>query len=195
MDKPCILFDVMQTLVTEPFLEVMPSFFGMSPDEFLTAKHPTSWIEFEEGTMTESDYFTHFFKDGRSIDGPRLRDQMKAAYRWIEGMEQLLADLDAAGNDIHALSNYSVWFEMIEESLGVSHYINWSFVSCKTGVRKPDRQAFLGAAEWLGVSPNRCLFIDDRQENVRAARTVGMTTILFSNANQLRRELAELHIL
>lgn len=190
MDRPRILFDVMRTLVTEPFLEVMPNFFGMSPADFLAAKHPTSWIEFEEGKISEDQYFDRFFTDGRPIDGPALRVRMKLAYKWIDGMESILAELNAAGYEMHALSNYSGWYEMIDESLEISRYVGWTFVSCRTGFRKPDPQAFLGAATALSVTPAQCLFIDDRSENIHAARQLGMNAILFTGAENLRQELA-----
>lgn len=36
-----ILFDVMDTIVTDPFFEHMPRFFNMTFKELLAAKHPT----------------------------------------------------------------------------------------------------------------------------------------------------------
>jgi HAD superfamily hydrolase (TIGR01509 family) len=79
---------------------------------------------------------------------------------------------------------------MIEERTGLARYVPWSFVSCKTGVRKPDPEAYLGAARLLGVAPAECLFIDDRAVNCKSAEAVGMPSVLFSDAASLRRELA-----
>jgi HAD superfamily hydrolase (TIGR01509 family) len=79
---------------------------------------------------------------------------------------------------------------MIEAKLRLSRYLKWSFVSCITGVRKPDRQAFLGAAAALQVTPDQCLFIDDRSRNIQAAREVGMDAIHCQDAAQVRAELA-----
>lgn len=39
--RPVLLFDVMDTIVTDPFFEAMPRFFNMSFKELLAAKHPT----------------------------------------------------------------------------------------------------------------------------------------------------------
>jgi HAD superfamily hydrolase (TIGR01509 family) len=184
-----ILFDVMETLVTEPYYRAMPSFFGMTPEQLREAKHPTSWIEFEEGRLTEAEYLPRFFRDGRPVDGDGLRRCVTEAYNWLDGMQQLLADLKHAGHAMYALSNYPVWYEMIEEKLRLSRYLRWSFVSCRTGVRKPDRRAFLGAAEALQVSPAECVFVDDQKRNVEAAQSVGMDTIHSQSAAQVREEL------
>jgi hypothetical protein len=39
--QPVLLLDVMDTIVTDPFFEHMPRFFGMTFKELLAAKHPT----------------------------------------------------------------------------------------------------------------------------------------------------------
>ena len=186
-----ILLDVMETLVTEPYYRAMPGFFGMSLEQLREAKHPTSWIEFEEGRLTEAEYVPLFFRDGRPVDAEGLRRCVTEAYDWLDGMQQLLADLKAAGHSMHALSNYPVWYQLIEGKLRLSRYLDWSFVSCRTGVRKPDRRAFLGAAEALQVPPGKCLFIDDQVRNVKAARSVGMDAIHRQNAAQVRKELVQ----
>jgi HAD superfamily hydrolase (TIGR01509 family) len=190
MDKrPILLFDVMETLINEPFFVAVPDFFGMTVEELLEAVHPTSWIEFEEGVITEAEYFERFFRDGRAVDGPGLRECLATAYRWLDGMEELLAELHGSKYSIHAFSNYSSWYTLIDDSLGLSRYLKWTCVSCLTGVRKPDAQAYLGAAAKCEVQPAECLFVDDRPVNVDAAIAVGMDAILRLDVKQVRREL------
>jgi HAD superfamily hydrolase (TIGR01509 family) len=184
-----LLLDVMETLVTEPYYRAMPRFFGLTLDQLQAAKHPTSWIRFEKGQLSEAEYLPLFFRDGRPVDAEGLRRCVMEAFEWLDGMESLLEELHAAGHEMHALSNYPVWYEMIEEKLRLSRYLQWSFVSCRTGVRKPDPQAYLQAAEMLDVSPGDCLFIDDRIRNVEAAQAVGMDAIHRQSSEQLRREL------
>lgn len=187
--RPIFLFDVMETLVTEPFLTAMPAFFGMTLDQFRQARHPTSWIDFEEGRISETEYYALVFQDGRPVDDAGLRVCLRNAYRWIDGMHDLLIELHSAGYEAHALSNYPAWYEIIEDKLKLSRYLRWTFVSWKTGLRKPDPRAYLEAAAALEVAPRECLFIDDRPVNVDAARQVGMDAILKDDAKQVRSEL------
>ncbi len=187
--RPILLFDVMGTLVDEPFTTVVPEFFGMSLEELIAAKHPSAWAEFETGELDEATLLTRFFRDGRAFDHAGLAAAMRGAYRWIDGMEALLAELSGAGFAIHALSNYPVWYEWIEESLELSRFLEWDFVSCRTGVRKPDPRAFTGAVAALGVAPAECLFVDDREVNCAAARRSGLDAIRFAGELGLRREL------
>ena len=49
--------------------------------------------------------------------------------------------------------------------------------SSKVGLRKPDPRIYELTCERLGVSPDRCMFIDDLACNVEAAAQLGMHTI------------------
>jgi HAD superfamily hydrolase (TIGR01509 family) len=193
--RPVILLDVMDTLVTDPYFCAMPDFFGMSRKELKKTIHPTSWIEFEEGRISEAEYVARFFQDGRPVDGDGLHASLKDAYDWLDGAEQLLADLKDAGYEMHALSNYSIWYRMIEQKLQLSRYIQWSFVSCLTGLRKPAPEAYQSAAATLQVDVSDCLLIDDRSVNVDAAQNLAMDAILAESSTQVRAELARRRIL
>jgi epoxide hydrolase-like predicted phosphatase len=51
-------------------------------------------------------------------------------------------------------------------------------ISGEVGLRKPDPAIFHLAAEQLGLPPERCVFVDDLDRNVRAAERLGMRAIL-----------------
>ena len=61
--------------------------------------------------------------------------------------------------------------------------------SCWLGVRKPTRRFFTRALSIAHAEPATTLFIDDRQQNITPARTLGMNVILFESAPQLRSSL------
>jgi HAD superfamily hydrolase (TIGR01509 family) len=181
----------METLVTDPFREEIPALFGMAPEQLLAVLDLDAWVDFEEGRISEAQYLERCFVDRRAVDGRRLRDCVLAAYRWLDGMEELLAELKGKGFAMHALSNYTIWYQLIDQSLDLSRFLEWTFVSCLTGLRKPAAATFRNVAETLDVQPQACLFIDDRRVNVEAAREVGMDAILYRGARRLRRELAQ----
>lgn len=171
---PILLLDVMETLINEPFFETVPKFFGMTLEELLAVKDPYSWREFEYGRIDEATYIRSFFKDGRPVDAAQIRACMSASYRWLDGVEELLGELKAKNIPMYALSNYSPWYLLIEEKLKLSRFLDWRFVSCLTGHRKPEPEAYLGPARALNVPTSECVFVDDRQKNVDAALAVGM---------------------
>lgn len=186
---PALLLDVMDTLVADPFHEAIPGFFGLTLPQLFEQKHPTAWVEFEHGELTLPAYCNRMFADGRPVDHERFVEHIRPAYRLLEGIEPLLGELQERGVEMHALSNYPELYRIMDAEVGLSRWVKPSFVSYLTRVRKPDPEAYLGAARALGRSPAECLFVDDRASNTRAAEAVGMPSIVFTGAPALRQEL------
>ena len=187
--KPTLLLDVMGTLVYDPFFIEVPAHFGMSLRQLINGKDLHAWPAFERNEIGEEEFFARFFTDGRAIDGAKMKECMRKNYRFLDGTEALLTELHSLGYPLYALSNYPHWYQMIEEKLKLSRFLDWSFVSCHMGVRKPDAKAYLIPAQSLKTEPMDCIFVDDRKENCMAAEAVGMRSILFQSTVQLRREL------
>lgn len=189
MATQAILFDIMGTVVTEPFEADIPRFLGVTLEELIRVKHPTAWVDFERGLIDEVTYGQTFFTDGRQLDLEGLKRALVDSYQLIEGVEPILSRLKARAVPLHALSNYSPWYQLIEDKLALSRWLSWSFVSCHTGHRKPEPAAYVDAARALGLPPEACLFIDDRRGNVRGAEAVGMPALHFRDAVTLEAEL------
>lgn len=190
MRPSIILWDVMGTLVHDPFYEEVPAFFGMSLEQLLSVKHPEAWRLCERGEMSVEELERGFFADRRAYDIEGLRDTMARAYRLLPGMEGLLDALH--GTSMHVVSNYTPWYAMIEDKLSLSRWMAWSFVSCDIGTRKPEQTYYQTVVERLGVDPSACVFIDDREGNCAGARAAGMHAIVFEDAVTTRTSLSEL---
>lgn len=195
MKPTVLLLDVMDTLVKDPFFTCLPAFFGSPLEELVKLRSRTAWVEFEKGNIDEDEYHRTAFNDGRPYDGAALRQRMVDGYEWLPGARELLEELKDRGVEMHALSNYPRWFELLDEKLGLSRYLRWTFVSCKTGVRKPDARAYLLPVERLERAPHELLFVDDREKNCAAAREVGLHTHRFTSAELLRATLVEHELL
>jgi HAD superfamily hydrolase (TIGR01509 family) len=190
-----VLWDVMGTLVHDPFYAEMPEFFGMTFEALLEEKHPSAWVEFELGQRSEKDFLNSFFADGRDFNQRAFVSAVRASYRWLPGLEEFLAELRDAGCTMHAFSNYPVWYQLIEERLGLSRFLDWTFVSCITGLRKPDLAAYAHVSNQLGVPAEQCVFVDDRMHNCEAARQSGIRSVLFDGIDSLRRSLRDAGVL
>ncbi|MFF4380708.1 HAD family hydrolase [Kitasatospora sp. NPDC001547] len=62
--------------------------------------------------------------------------------------------------------------------------------SSRIGVAKPDPRVYLIAAERVGAPVHRCLFVDDTEANVIAAREVGMAALHYRRIGDLRDALS-----
>lgn len=189
-----LLFDIMDTIVRDPFYEDVPAFFGMSMKELMECKHPNAWNEFEKGLISEDDLARKFFKDGRHFDLEGLKTCMKEGYSFINGMEELLQDLKQNNYEMHAFTNYPSWYEMIDEKLKLSNYLSWTFCSCKIGKQKPDPHFYNEVIRYLEIEPKSCVFIDDRKKNVDGAVNAGMIGLHFRDAEVLRQDLSRLGV-
>lgn len=185
-----IFFDVMDTLVRDPFHDAMPSFLGLTKAELIRVKHPTAWVDFELGRIDEEEFLSLFLPE-RAWDASGFCAHVRASYAWLPGMEELLLDLRAAEArpTLHALSNYPPWYAWIEARCGLARHLDSAFLSFDLGVRKPDPDAYLIPCARLGITASDALFVDDREVNCEGARAVGMDAIRFDDAVSLRRAL------
>jgi glucose-1-phosphatase len=60
------------------------------------------------------------------------------------------------------------------ERWGVVRYFDWTFVSHELSMMKPDLEIYRHAIHTVGVPPGQLLFLDDNQDNVSAARRLGI---------------------
>ncbi|XP_059317504.1 flavin mononucleotide hydrolase 1, chloroplatic isoform X2 [Lycium ferocissimum] len=186
-----LLFVTLFTMMSLPFSDFL---FRMPMKELLECKHPTAWIEFEKGLISEDELSRKFFMDGRSFDIQGLKNCMRRGYSYLEGVEGLLHSLKENGYEIHAFTNYPIWFQMIEDELKLSNYLSWTFCSCVFGKRKPDPDFYLEVVKHLNVEASNCIFVDDRMKNVEAAIELGLKGLQFKNADLLRKDLSLLGV-
>ncbi len=189
-----LLFDVMDTLIWDPY-RLIPGFFSQDWPTLGAQLSPTAWHEFERNEIDQETFLRRFFKDERKYDHDGLLDVVFSNYRWVPGVEQILKTLSKLGVEMHALSNYPSWWTEIERQFELSRYLEWSFVSCLTGVRKPDQDAFVGPAKRLNRPVDELVFIDDRKSNVDAASQAGLTGLLFKDSETLRSDLIDLGVM
>lgn len=71
-----------------------------------------------------------------------------------------------------------------EERYGFTSMVDLAIYSHEEGVHKPDPRIYAIAIERLGVAPGEIVFLDDRPENVDAARAAGIQAVLFTSTAQ-----------
>lgn len=113
----------------------------------------------------------------------------------IEGMKDLVSALKQNGYDVAILSNDSKeMFTKKRERFNFDKLFNDIIVSSEYGVIKPNPEIYWIALKKINSLPERSVLIDDRSENIKAATDIGMYTVLFQDAEQLKVELYNLGI-
>ncbi|MEU7578128.1 HAD family phosphatase [Streptomyces sp. NPDC041068] len=119
----------------------------------------------------------------------------EAKFRADEAVVGLLRQVRAAGLPVLLVTNATPWLADDLALLGLTGpdgLVDGVISSADLGVVKPDRSIYETAARRAGVAPDRCLFVDDREENVDAARALGMTGLLYREPADLRAVLEPL---
>jgi putative hydrolase of the HAD superfamily len=165
--------------------------FGLSAEDFQW-RHEEVVGEWEEGRITLEEYLdiAVFYMD-RQFTRQAFIDFMYSRSvpneQSIQIARALCADprftLMTLNNESEALNIHRI------ETFGISEIFEAFISSCWLGVRKPIRRFYSRALGIAHAQPSTSLFIDDRQQNLTPATTLGMNVILFKSAAQLRSDL------
>ncbi|MDQ1679802.1 MAG: putative hydrolase of the superfamily [Frankiaceae bacterium] len=112
------------------------------------------------------------------------------------GTLAVITDLVGAGVPVAVLSNAP-----LPIALAVS-YQEWAalfdgrlYFSSQLGASKPSPEVFRRVVAELGATADDVVFVDDRADNIAAARAVGLRSLLFTDAAELREDLRSLGLL
>ena len=110
-----------------------------------------------------------------------------------EEVRSLIQELRAGGNRVVCGTNTieSHYQNHIEH--GDYALFDQTYASCLMGVSKPDPDFWRIILTAEGVEAKDAVFTDDRQENVDAAASLGIRSVLFRSAAGLRAELLSAH--
>jgi len=127
----------------------------------------------------------------------RLTDALHAlnAIDVDEDVMHVIRSLRRAGVNCHLASNQQAHrARHMSEVLNYSSLFGREFYSCFLGVAKPEVEFFERVLRMLSLRGNTVLFLDDREENVTAARQAGLAAAVYAGtdgAPTLKRVLAE----
>ena len=108
----------------------------------------------------------------------------------VDGMEDLAAELKAAGYGIWLLSNASRRQREYWPRLPVHRYFDGTLISAEERVIKPGRAIYDRCLEKFGLEAGECFFIDDSGDNIRGAAECGIRGYEFHfDVDGLRRAL------
>ena len=126
---------------------------------------------------------------------PFLHEQWRQSWHLIDENIALIQTLRPPYRT-SILSNADLTLEERMRGMGDLHlYFDDIICSAVVGLAKPDPRIYQLAAERLRLPPEECVFIDDLERNVEAARQAGMSAVHFRvGKDDLAEQLAELGV-
>lgn len=171
--------------------------FGLDPEDF-QYRHEETVGAWESGDISLDEYLdlTVFYVSRGFMPEEFKMFMFNQSRLWPDSIA-VARDLAATGavrmatlnNEGEALNVHRI------RKFGLREIFPVFFTSCWLGVRKPTQRIYTRVLGMTQAEPARTLFIDDRQQNLRPAAGLGMKTIRFQNATQLRDDLRGLGLL
>ena len=179
-----VAFDLMDTVLTDPFREALTAAAGSSLEEVRARRDPAVYPAFERGELTEAQFWQHHRDVGLEVDPAAFHRIRRQRTRFLPGMAELLDEL--AGRVVRATaSNYPIWIEELADGV-LDGRFEFVLASHHLGARKPDPGFYRRLLQRLGLGPDEVLFVDDRAVNVEGAREVGLAAHRFVDVVELR---------
>ncbi len=169
---------------------------GLTEKEIYKMLRPTDRTDFFHGKITEEEYISKVIKKNNwKLSTEQVKGIIRENFVEIEGTREIIEKLKSHGFQLGLLSVHGrEWIEHCNNKYGYHKLFHSTLYSFENGISKPDRGAYEGILKRLGAKPQDCLFIDDKEENLLAAEKIGIKTILFKNAEQLKRDLRNFSI-
>lgn len=194
-----IIFDVGDVLLEYRWKDMLMEY-GLEEDEAVRIGREMFdnplWTEgLDMGLMTQeqviAEYKCQFPKDGEIMEWfINHGEYMHVARPEVWEKARLLKE---KGLGIYLLSNYSeVLFEKHTRNADFMDIIDGKIVSYQVHMIKPDERIYRHLLDSYQLKPKECLFFDDRPENVRAAKRLGIQAEQVTSREMLNERLEQL---
>ena len=153
---------------------------------------------YDRGDLSWETYWRMFADDaGARLDEAQLQELSKRDVamwsRLNPDMVEWLVSLSSAGTKTAVLSNMHMEMVLhVRRSFQWLDRVNCTIFSAEVRLIKPDPAIYQHCLHCLSVAPSDCLFIDDREINIAAARVMGVHAIQFQSLIQLRSDLEQM---
>ncbi len=192
-------------VLTTPLFEAFASFqdqvgippksFGLAMKAIAEKGEPNPLFELECGRITELEFQQQLAAALEPVLGhrPEIESFGMLLFEALDpnpGMIDLIREVRRDGFRTSLLTNNvkeweATWRSMMPIDEMFETVIDSAFVGC----RKPDPRIYQLTLERVGLEPDQCIFIDDMEINVDAAKELGLHGVHFRETAQARAEV------
>lgn len=156
------------------------------------------WLEYECGRITQEVCY-HRLGERFSIRPSEVAEAFNQARDTLQsndGMISLIHELKKSSDGalhVYAMSNISKPdYIVLAKTPADWSVFDQVFISANVGMRKPGLPFYRHVLEATHTAPQDAIFVDDKFENVFAARSLGLRGILFDNTVNVSKKLRNL---
>lgn len=179
-----LLFDVFGVLISEGHL-ISNGLMKLLPEEIDKKTVKQAYDACNIGDIDEAEFWQKIGMD----EYADLRTRFLESFQLSPGFESFIPKLKQQYS-LAILSNCPEgWAVDLSQRFGFSQWFSTILFSAQQHLKKPQLQFYQLALQQLDVAAEQVLFIDDRIENLQAAKKVGMQTLWFSQQGMLSDDL------
>ncbi|MFQ6860480.1 MAG: HAD family hydrolase [Beduini sp.] len=141
------------------------------------------WLALDEGTLSKEDACAIMKARVDLQLKPLVKKVMDEWYLYLtpfKNIIELSKRLKEEGYTLYLLSNTSLSFYEYYENVEAFAYFKDFYISAKHLLMKPEPAIFKDFCKKMNLNPVECFFIDDSQDNINSAKSIGMQGICFN---------------
>lgn len=191
-----IIFDLGGVILThtrEITLKILASIFKVDTEEvgLFYKTLEDDWVTGKIKDRVAIAKFKARFSAKKSVD--EILEQWEKLYEESteinQDVLQIVDNLRKQGYKVYLLTDTTDLHHKFNMKRDLFGHFDRIFASFIEGKRKTTRDFYKHLLEQTDLKPNECIFIDDRQSNLKIANSVGIDTSLFRNYKSLIRKL------
>ena len=155
------------------------------------------WHEYDRGELPFEEIMKGFISADPEIESElhKAFDDMTGivtgrdyAIPWIERIKK-------AGCRVYYLSNFSAkTADECRDALNFIPHCDGGLLSCEVRLIKPDPAFYKTLCEKYSLNPEECVFFDDLEKNIKAAKDCGFNAFVFTDPDKANEDLRSLGI-
>ena len=190
-----IVFDIGNVLAGFVWQDFYRSF-GYPEETFekladATVRNPM-WNEMDRGAMSDEQLLAGFIQNDPSIEKEirEVFENVRGMIRRYDYAIPWIRELKERGYGIYIISNFAhKAHKDCIEALDFLKEVDGAILSYQVKLIKPSPEIYQLLCSKFGLNAQECVFIDDTEKNVLAAKAEGMEGIVFHTLEQVKREL------
>lgn len=195
----CILFDLSEVFIAGlPGVEKrISTALSIPEDGLLECFGGEPVMQVLRGEISEDSYLGGILeRTGWDLGLAPLKRMLRDNFHVrIDGSLDILREVENTYRVALLSDHVREWIRYIRSIHTFLDVFDDRFYSYELGKTKSDPTVFPDVLCSLGYQPHECLFIDDRIRNVRSAESIGLPSIHFRDAIQLRADLRRRRVL
>ena len=151
------------------------------------------WDEFDKGALTEEQVLELFVANDPSVENEirKIHENMKDIIEVYPYSIPWMEELKSKGFQVYILSNFSgKQYRECGEKLEFIKHADDAILSFQEKQVKPQPEIYETLLTRYQLNPSECIFLDDKPQNIIAARKAGMHGIVFRSFDQAKEWLA-----